>query len=646
MINNRKYTNNQDSDDYIFEDEQEFEKQTETPDIEEIAVTLDGGGAPEGDDGRTEPGQNAQEEYAELYDEEEPQKPGKRGKIIAVAGAVLLVVAALLAAGIIIHKFTPSKTRVNYEEYFGAAGKTPVLIYNYVKSDYKVKLEDGAFYVENKFLKDNFTDKFFYDEGRNEVLYTTATQIYTFPVGEKNYSVDGESRQTDKQVVLRENDTLYILLEFASERCDMVWRAYEAPDRLVIVDGGSEYMKTVLNEEYVVRDSASIKGSIMEDTSDNADTMWMLEEGVSQEQEWLKVKSEDGRTGYVKSSHTTGAAVRYTYDSEYKKEEYPSQLRNHDILLVWHAVYDLNDNAKIEELLADSKGVNTVSPTWYKAVDAKGNIQSMADRAYVEYIHGLGMEIWPLISDFTSAEGDGWDEKELLCNTDSRRRLIENIMAEIKDYGYDGINVDFEKVSQEAGDGYIQFIRELSISCRKAGVVLSVDNYVPKPYNMQYNRAGQGECADYVIVMGYDEHYSGGSEAGSVASIGFVNEGISESLKEVPREKLINAVPFYTRLWIEGPDGEGNISLSSKSYGMGGGAQIAEELGLTKIWDDEVKQFVATGSADGKSYSIWLEDERSMEERIKLIRSYNIAGVAAWCLGMESDSVWDIIAGK
>ncbi len=627
MINNRKYTNNQDSDDYIFEDEQELEEQTETTDIEEIAVTLDGDGAPESSDGQTESGQNTREEYAELYDEE-PPKPGKRGKIIAVAAAVLLIVAALLAAGIIIHKFTPSKTRVDYEEYFGVAGKTPVLIYNYAKSDYKVKLEDGAFYVENKFLKDNFTDKFFYDEGRNEVLYTTATQIYTFPVGEKNYSVDGESRQTDKPVVLKDKDILYILLEFASERCDMVWRAYEAPDRLVIVDGGSEYMKTVLNEEYVVRDSASIKGSIMEDASDKADTMWMLEEGDSQEQEWLKVKSEDGRTGYVKSSHTTGAAVLYTYDSEYKKEEYPSQLRNHDILLVWHAVYDLNDNAKIEELLAGSKGVNTVSPTWYKAADAEGNIQSMADRAYVEYIHSLGMEIWPLISDFTSTEGEGWDEKALLCNTDSRRRLIENIMAEIKDYGY------------------IQFIRELSISCRKAGVVLSVDNYVPKPYNMQYNRTGQGECADYVIVMGYDEHYSGGSEAGSVASIGFVNEGISESLKEVPREKLINAVPFYTRLWIEGPDDEGNVSLSSKSYGMGGGAQIAEELGLTKIWDDEVKQFVASGSADGKSYSIWLEDERSMEERIKLIRSYNIAGVAAWCLGMESDSVWDIIAGK
>lgn len=649
MINNRKYTNNQDSDDYIFEDEQEFEEQAEAPDIEEIAVTMEDGKETEAGERQELSEQNAQEDYAELYGEGESPKPGKRRRIIVAAAAVVLLAAALLAAGIIIHKFTPSKTRVDYKEYFGVEGNEALLIYNYGRSDYKVKLSDGSFYVENSFLKENFTDKFYYDEGRNEVIYTTATEIYTFPVGEKGYDVDGEVRQTERPVALKDNGALYIDVDFVSERCDMVWHGYENPDRLVIVDDGSEYMKTLLSEGYVVRDSASIKGSIMEEASDGADTMWMLEDGAesaAQGQEWFKVFSEDGRRGYVRAAHTTGAAVQYTYGSEYEKEEYPSQTRNHDILLVWHAVYDLNDNGKIEELLADSKGVNTVSPTWYKAVDENGNIESMADRDYVEYIHGLGMEIWPLISDFTSVDGDGWDEKALLCNTASRRRLIQNIMTEINDYGYDGINIDFEKVSQDAGDGYIQFIRELSISCREAGVVLSVDNYVPKPYNMQYNRTGQGECADYVIVMGYDEHYAGGSEAGSVASISFVNEGISESLKEVPREKLINAVPFYTRMWVEGPDEEGRVSLSSRSYGMDGGAAAAEELGLTKIWDDEVKQYVAAGVFDGKSYSIWLEDERSMSERMELIRSYNIAGVAAWSLGMEADYVWDIIAGE
>lgn len=688
MINNRKYTNNQDSDDYIFEDEQDFfedgqdsEERTgqpeapEEPEIEEIAVTMEEDGEEEANprkpkpkdpnagmkDSDPEPNEpkpnepkskpkapgpsEPEKDFFELYDDGEPSGLGKPKRLIPIAAAVVLLAAALAAAGIVIYKLTPSKTRVDYMEYFGVSAGEAVLIYNYEKSDYRVKRQNGCYYVENDFLKEHFTDKFYYDRGRNEVLYTTATEIYTIPVGEPGYSVDGAEKERSVPVAFDEDGVLYIAVEFAAERCDMVWREYAGPDRLVIVDGGSEYIKALLKDEYVIREGAGIKESVLENASDGADTMWMLEDPADG-QEWLKVRSEDGRSGYVRSSHTTGASVQYVYDSGVQEAVYPAQTRNYDILLVWHAVYGPEDNQKIEELLANAKGVNAVSPTWYKAADAEGKIESMADRDYVGYIHGLGMEIWPLISDFTSVDGDGWDEKALLCNTDSRRRLIGNIMAEINDYGYDGINIDFEKVPQEAGDGYIQFIRELSIECRKAGVVLSVDNYVPRPYNMQYHRTGQGECVDYVIVMGYDEHYAGGSEAGSVASIGFVDGGISETLKEVPKEKLINAVPFYTRLWIEGADESGNLSLNSKSYGMDGGAAIAEELGLTKTWDDEAGQYVAEGMADGKHYSIWLEDERSMSARMELIRGYQIAGVAAWCLGLESDSVWDIIAEK
>ncbi len=691
MVNNRRYTNNQDSDDYIFEDEpgyagqygetdpgQDAEQYGER-DIEEIAVTLEdesaqepegnrrAGGKRSADSGDTRTAESgdtqaaesgdtqaaerepAEVDYAKLYGDEGPKKPGGAKRIAAVAAAVVFLVAALAAAGIIIHKFTPSKARVDYNQYFEKYGRDgEILIYNYQVSDYGVRLKDGHFYVENDFLKEFFTDKFFYDEKNNAVLYTTATEIYTIPVGAAYYTVDGERRESSCAVALAEDGKVYISVEFAAERCDMQYRGYEGPDRLVIVDGGSKYTRTVMKDEYTVRDKADIKGSIIEDASDAADTLWMLDaaEGAESDREWLAVRSEDGRSGFVRASHTAGIE-EYTYAAGAEEPVYPSQLRDHDILLVWHAVYGLEDNARIGELLADAKGVNTVSPTWYKVINAEGDISSMADRDYVDYIHGLGMEIWPLISDFTSVDSDGgWDEKALLSDTGSRRRLIENIMSEINGYGYDGINIDFEKVPKDAGEGYIQFIRELSISCRKAGVVLSVDNYVPKPYNMQYNRTAQGECADYVIVMGYDEHYSGGSEAGSVASIGFVSEGITETLKEVPEEKVINGIPFYTRLWIEGEDEDGNLALTSKSYGMDGGAAIAEELGLTKVWDDGVKQYVATGTADGKSYSIWLEDESSMKARMEVIRNCGIAGVAAWCLGMESDSVWDIIAGE
>lgn len=709
MINNRKFTNNQDTDDYVFEDELEFDEGEAEPDtdveadeevgepesdkaavenailetedaqiisIEEIAATqeddsgeteaVNGVGEAAEDDAEgtvtvEDDGEAAEDEgyedtqaepdYEELYRDDEPNGPRRKGKFVVIAVvAVVVIAAALAAAGIIIHKFIPSGTRVDMEEYFEAYGTDgAVLIYNYEKSDYGVKFVDGNYYIDNEFLRDNYTDKFYYDEKNDTVIYTTATEIYDIPVGSTDYSIDGAKAALPYPITIKEDGILYINVRFAADRCNMVYREYDNPGRLVIVDGDSEYTEVVLSDKYVVRDKATIKGSIIEDTTDETDTAWMLTEGgdLSGSQEWIQVKSEDGRSGYVRLSHTMGTTVQYRYNSGYEEPVYPAQTKDYDILLVWHAVYDENDNDKIGDLLADSKGVNTVSPTWYKAVDADGGITSMADAGYVEYIHGLGMEIWPLISDFTSMDAEGgWDEKALLCNTDSRRKLIDNIMSEISIYGYDGINIDFEKVPQDAGDGYIQFIRELSISCREAGVVLSVDNYVPRPYNMQYKRGGQGECVDYVIVMGYDEHYAGGDEAGSVASIAFVDGGISETLKEVPAYKLINAVPFYTRLWTEKIDEDGNLTMTSKSYGMDGGVQIAEELGLETKWDDELKQNVAMGVVDGANYSIWLEDEESMGARMELIREYDIAGIAAWCLGFESDSVWDIIAGK
>lgn len=183
---------------------------------------------------------------------------------------------------------------------------------------------------------------------------------------------------------------------------------------------------------------------------------------------------------------------------------------------------------------------------------------------------------------------------------------------------------------------YRQFIRELSIECRKAGVVFSLDNYVPRPYNAQYSRDVQAECADYVVVMGYDEHYAGGDEAGSVASIDFVTDGIDGTLKEVPKEKLINALPFYTRLWMESTDENGNVKLSSKTYSMQGALDIVAELGTGMEWDEEVGQYVAFGEVDGVKYSIWLEEDESIKAKMKVVRERELAGISGWCLGMEN----------
>ena len=397
-----------------------------------------------------------------------------------------------------------------------------------------------------------------------------------------------------------------------------------------------------LKDKAVIRDKASVKGAVFERASDNTDTVWCTD-GASRDG-WLGVMSSDGRHGYVKSSYADVTDTSKEYNSGHEAAEYTSIHKDYDIVMVWHAVYAESDNNNIQSLLDATKGVTTVSPTWYKVTDATGSISSMADWDYISTVHDAGMEIWPLISDFTSVDADaGWDEAKLFANTASRRNLISNIINEIKTYGYDGINIDFEKVPSDSAVDYRQFIRELSIECRKAGVVFSLDNYVPRPYNAQYSRDVQAECADYVVVMGYDEHYAGGDEAGSVASIDFVTDGIDGTLKEVPKEKLINALPFYTRLWMESTDENGNVKLSSKTYSMQGALDMVAELGTGMEWDEEGGQYVAFGEVDGVKYSIWLEEDESIKAKMKVVRERELAGISGWCLGMEKPSVWDVI---
>ena len=204
-------------------------------------------------------------------------------------------------------------------------------------------------------------------------------------------------------------------------------------------------------------------------------------------------------------------------------------------------------------------------------------------------------------------------------------------------YGFDGINLDFESLRAQSGPHYVQFIRELSVACRKAGLVLSIDNYVPSAYTEFYNRREQGTVADYVIIMGYDEHYAGG-EPGPVASISFVEKGIRDTLEQVPKEKVINAIPFYTRLWTS--DGD---SHTSQVFDMEEQELWLQEHSLTPQWQEELGLYYAQRQGNEGLEQLWMEEERSLEEKLGLVKEYKLAGAAFWKLGFEKDEVWDQI---
>ena len=130
--------------------------------------------------------------------------------------------------------------------------------------------------------------------------------------------------------------------------------------------------------------------------------------------------------------------------------------------------------------------------TWFALMDNEGNYQSWASKEYVDRAHELGLQVWAVLDNFNYNGGKDVNTQILLGTTSNRKKLIAKLMEDADAYGFDGINLDFETLREAAGKYYVQFIRELSVSCRKQGLVLSVDNYVPAAYNMFYNRAEQG----------------------------------------------------------------------------------------------------------------------------------------------------------
>ena len=593
----------------------------------------------------------------DYYAQDSPVKRSRKKNNRQAAGiiAAVIIVCVLVAGGIglvtLIDKYTPNKTRITFEDYYIQHGfavgnadewengaQEAFVLLNGEQTDAKAYCFGDVWYFKKDFIDENLNHRFYLDVANDELIYTTPTKIVTIPFESQAYYVGDKVKKEHYVVARRVDEDIYIAADFIKERADFIYEVRNEPYRMLVttVYGTSEYVH--IADEGTVRTGASIKDEIL--AIGDAGASWSV---AGEDGDWTELVTDDDIRGYIRTKEL-GEKYTVTTSNDYQAPMYTSVSRKDKVNMVWHAVYDMNDNDKIYGLLDATEGVNVVSPTWYQLSDSTGGFNSFAQQEYVDYIHETGRQIWPLWSDFTSvSEENGWSEYELFAVTQNRRALIASMMDEVKAYGYDGINIDFEKVSSDNGIHFVQFLRELSIECRNAGVVLAVDNYVPMPHSAHYDRAEQGAIVDYVIVMGYDEHYGGGSEAGSVASLDFVKNGIVNTLESVPAQKLINALPFYTRMWDEYVDENGQQVLNSKAYTMRGAFDRVGELGLVTNWSDSVGQYVAEGDVEGHHYSVWLEDARSIEEKMKIVAEYDLAGVSAWSLGGEYPQVWEVI---
>jgi spore germination protein YaaH len=561
----------------------------------------------------------------------------KRLKMAMLGGAAGIVIILILLGSMIVKKLTPSDEIMQLTEYYKVKDSEVLIILQDEVYDIKGKLIDGSVYVDYDTVIQKFNHRFYWDFNENILTYTTPNEIIRAEANSKSYSVTKSMIETDMEIdapiVQVFADQVYLSLDFVKKYSDLTFNYYENPSRVVINYIWGDYLFTEVSKETELRTEPSIKSPIIAELPVGT-TLLYVDKDEAPQKGFVKVMTTDGIKGYVKGKSTKESFYE-TIGSSYQAPEYTSQTRAGSVNLVFHQVFNTDAADNLGGLITATKGVNVVSPTWFSVNDVSGTISSLATKDYVTKAKEMGLEVWALVDDFNT-EINMYD---VLSFTSRREILSNSLVQSALDYQLNGINIDFEKISSEAGVHYIQFLRELSVKCRNNGIVLSVDSYVPAPYTAHYDREEQGKIVDYVVVMAYDEFYAGSEVAGPVASISFVSDAVSNILELVPKEKTIIAIPFYTRLWKEADDG----SVSSQSFAMTPAAELLNENGAEAEWNDTYGCYYAEYKKDGATYKMWLEEEKSIETKMKVIYEADVAGVAAWKLGLEKESIWNVI---
>lgn len=545
---------------------------------------------------------------------------------------VLILIVLVGAAGVVsflINRYKPGTEYMAGNEYFNLTDENSVaLIQNGELLEEQAVLIGGEPYAAYTYVESQLNSCFYWDEETKGILLTTSGGVQTLLPGDAAVA----KTPGGQPAVQQESDgTVYISLDVVKEYTDLDYAYYSDPNRVVMRnewDGVEQ--ATVQSDTAQVRQKGGIKSLILADVQ-KGDTLLYLENLDN----WCKVMTADGYTGYIQTEDISEPEAIEARTA--KKDSYERITRDHKINLVWHQSTSTESNDAMAEMTAEMTGVNVISPTWFSVTDETGTISSLASADYVKLAHDAGREVWGLIDNFNEA----FDETTDLAYASVRSRIIEQLLAEAASCGMDGINVDFENLKEAGIPHYLQFLRELTSAAHAQNLVVSVDTPVPQAYTMYYQRGEQARFVDYMIVMAYDEHFAGSEEAGSVSSLPFVQQAVEEMTRVMPADQVICGIPFYTRVWTEK---FGQSAITSEVLGMDGAKNYAKENQMTETWDASLGQNVATVETSDARYTIWMEDEQSMEEKLKVIQSADLAGVAEWKLGFECADVWSLIS--
>lgn len=605
-----------------------------------------------------------------------------KNKKPVIIGVLVVVLVALIAVAVhLIRVNTPSKTHMSLQKYFSVEDGQAKVILNDQITDANVLCDNGKFYLDIVFVNEYLNPRFYWDNAENILLYTTSTAMIQADLDSQDVYINNSKESKDYVIVKTDGQTAYVALDYIKEYTALDYKTYQSPDRVVIQNiYNTDISYYDVKKDTALRAEPNIKSDILvdlkgkdqvraltgdvqdakkessqekdvdkkdapagdsaasnkEDTKEKANNKKQKKE-LKKDNSFIQVMSENGVIGYVKKDRLGN---EYTDQSktDFQEERYSHILMDEKVVLAWHQVTNQTANGQLSNVLASTKGVNVVAPTWFQTSDNKGNISSLASNAYVQTAHRAGVKVWGLCDDFAANMKIG----KVLSVSSRRQRLARNLTAEAIRYSLDGINIDFENVKQENGKDFVQFIRELGIMCRNNGISLSIDNYPLRDFNAYYDRAEQAAVADYVITMAYDEYYSGSEQAGPVSSLSYVTSSISALDGVVPAEQHVVALPFYSRLWAEKTK-DGKVNLSCEAYSMKGAQEVVADSKAELKWDDATSMNYLEYKKGKVLYKMWVEDGKSLEEKMKAVSDAGVGGMAFWKLGLDQAEIWETI---
>lgn len=552
---------------------------------------------------------------------------------------IILAVLGILAGtgAIIFKKFAPSFTQRPMNEQYKLGKDEALLIINGTVAEEKAKMINGNMYVPVSVATEQMNERIYWDSKEGILSLATSSGLISANVDSASYMLGKETVNTEEQVLFQDGDTTYLSMNFVEKYSRVDYEAEKAPNRAVVKsDFETMFTFATLADDVRLRVGPNKKYDYLLELTSGQEVR--VDTDTPPENEYQKIITLDGITGYVPQEYLTERTEK-TWKTEKSEDIFPQLGLGETVCLGWHQLTEADANAQFEAKVAQAGSLNVISPTWFALSDNKGNFTSLASTDYVAAAHAKGIKVWGLINDFDEKVS----LKKVLGRTSIRTNLINNLVTTAIRYDLDGINVDFEKVTKESAPAYLEFLRELVLRCHANDIVVSVDDYLPTESTTFYNWAEQGRVVDYVIFMGYDEHYAGSKESGSVSSLPFVKAGTELGLKYIPKERVIVALPFYTRLWRETKKGDG-VEVSSSAYGMSSAESVLQSNGVSASWDETTSQYYAEFKADGSKYRIWLEEETSLDKKLETIFSMNVAGTAFWKLGFERPVTWTTIA--